>query len=431
MSTTHYDELVQERRVHRTIYVEPAIFAEEMTKIFGGTWVYLAHESQIPNPNDFVTTRLGLRPLIITRDANGELHALINRCAHRASTVCEQEFGNAKRFMCSYHGWTYANDGRLVNVPFDEGYGDELDRETHHLGELPRLETFRGFIFGTLNADAPTLSEYLGEPARDRIAEWVDRSPLGEIVVRANPHRMSYGGNWKLAWDNAGDGLHPTFVHRSFIEMSQKRYGGGRVLSGFGQDPDRTPMYGEDLGHGHVFVDQRPSMTRGFWPAQRPIPGAEHYETQLREREGDAEADAYLEVAPTSGINLSIFPNLLILGNQLQIVEPFAVDRTRLSFWVCAAAGVPEEINRLRMRIAEDFPTMGNPDDLDIYERCHEGLQIPEMEWVDVSKGLRPGAETVDDRGVITAPVTADTPLRGYLKEWRRLMNLEPKLGVA
>jgi phenylpropionate dioxygenase-like ring-hydroxylating dioxygenase large terminal subunit len=425
-----YDELVQSRRVHRSIYTEPAIFAEEMTKIFGATWVYLAHESQIASPNDYVTTRLGLRPIIVTRDKDGVIGAMINRCAHRASPVCQDEHGNTKRFTCPYHGWTYSNTGALVNVPFEEGYGGELDHDSHGLGRLPRVASFRGLIFGTLNAEAPELDEYLGEPAMDRVAEWVDRSPEGEIVVRAYPHRMVYRGNWKLAWDNAGDGLHPTFVHRSFIEMSQRRYGGGKVLSGFGQDPDKTPMFGQDLGRGHIFVDQRPSMTNGFWKAQRPMPGAEHYENSLRERVGDAADDA-LEIAPTSGVNLSIFPNLLILGNQLQIVEPFAVDHTRLTFWVCAAKGAPDEVNIMRMRIGEDFPTMGNPDDLEIYERCHEGLNIPEMEWIDTSKGLRPGGETVDERGVITSAVTSDTPIRGYLKEWRRLMNLEPKLGVV
>lgn len=156
--TARYDELVQSRRVHRSIYVEPEIFAEEMTKIFGGTWVYLAHESQVPAPNDFVQTRLGLRPIIVTRDTDGVIHALINRCAHRASPVCEDECGNAKRFTCPYHGWTYANTGALVNVPFDAGYADELERDLLGLGRL-RVEIFRGFVFGTLNAQAPSLQE--------------------------------------------------------------------------------------------------------------------------------------------------------------------------------------------------------------------------------------------------------------------------------
>ena len=80
-ASEHYDfdELVQEDRVHRLIYTDPAIFAAEMTNIFGAVWVYLGHDSQIPNNDDFITTRLGLRPIILLRDSHGIVRALYNR----------------------------------------------------------------------------------------------------------------------------------------------------------------------------------------------------------------------------------------------------------------------------------------------------------------------------------------------------------------
>jgi phenylpropionate dioxygenase-like ring-hydroxylating dioxygenase large terminal subunit len=421
------DELVQRDRVHRSIYVDPEIFADEMVKIFGGTWVYVAHESEIPNRNDFKTTRLGLRPVIVTRDDDGEIHLLFNRCSHRAATVCQQEAGNAKRFQCSYHGWTYSNTGALVGLPYPKGYGTDFDRSTRGLRAAPRVASYRGFLFATLNLDAPELEEWLG-PAGPILDGFVDRAPAGRIVVR-NRHRMTYRGNWKLAWDNAGDGLHPTYAHRSFVILNEERYGGAKSLSQFKHDPDETGMYGQDLGHGHIFVDQRPGMSRSFWATQRPIPSREPYEQELVERLGADEAARALEAAPGSMINLSIFPNLLILGNQLQIVEPVAPAMTQLSVWVCAAEGVPEEVNVLRMRIAEDFPSIGNSDDVEIYERCQEGLAIPEIEWIDTSKGL--AEETVDERGVRHAPVTYETPIRGYLEEWKRLMASDPKLVVV
>ena len=126
---TDLSHLVEPHRVHRRIYVDPEIFEAEMDKIFGGTWVFLAHESQIAEPNDFITTRLGRRPLILTRDGDGELHALLNRCAHRASTVCQDECGNTRNFQCSYHGWTYSNRGDLVNVPFPRGLPGRFRQE--------------------------------------------------------------------------------------------------------------------------------------------------------------------------------------------------------------------------------------------------------------------------------------------------------------
>jgi len=113
-----WDELVQEDRVHRLIYTDPAIFEMELTNIWGAVWVYLGHESQIPNPDDFITTRLGLRPIILIRDAEGTIRALFNRCTHRGTTLCRKERGNAHVFTCPYHGWSYLSTGKHVS------YGD-------------------------------------------------------------------------------------------------------------------------------------------------------------------------------------------------------------------------------------------------------------------------------------------------------------------
>ena len=107
-----WSELVQEDRVHRLIYSDPKIFEAEMTNIFGGIWVYIAHESEIPNPNDFVTRRLGLRPMIVLRDGDGKLRALFNRCTHRGTTLTRADKGNARSFSCPYHGWNFLNTGQ-------------------------------------------------------------------------------------------------------------------------------------------------------------------------------------------------------------------------------------------------------------------------------------------------------------------------------
>ena len=164
--TDDLDALVEPGRVHRLIYTDPQIFADEMTKIFARTWVFLTHESQIANPNDFVTVLVGLRPLIVTRDDAGGMHGLLNRCAHRASTVCQEESGNAKRFTCGYHGWTYSNTGQLVGLPFPAGYPDSFDKSSRGLFELPRVESYRGFVFGSLSAEVPPIEEWLGPVPR-------------------------------------------------------------------------------------------------------------------------------------------------------------------------------------------------------------------------------------------------------------------------
>ena len=201
-----YDELVFEDRVHRLLYTDPRIFDEEMTKIFGAVWVYLGHESQIPEPNDFVTARLGRRPIILVRDSGGVLRALYNRCTHRGSTVCREARGSAKSFQCGYHGWTFLNSGKLNGVPWPDGYADNFDDEKFNLAQVPRVESYRGFVFGTLNLDAPPLAEYLGGVAGP-LDEWLDRHPGGKVVL-CEANRLKFKGNWKLLYDNSADGYH-------------------------------------------------------------------------------------------------------------------------------------------------------------------------------------------------------------------------------
>jgi phenylpropionate dioxygenase-like ring-hydroxylating dioxygenase large terminal subunit len=426
-----WDDFVQQDRVHRSVYTDPAIFELEMRKIFGGTWAYLGHESEILQPYDFVARRLGPRPLILTRDHSGQVHALFNRCSHRSATVCREAKGSARYFTCGYHGWVYNSAGELVSVPLQEAYGAAFDCARYHLAHVPFVEIYRGFIFGTLNPEAPSLRDYLGH-ARELLDQWLDRAPTGEVVVRSATHRFLVRANWKLIYDNAGDGYHPGFSHQSLLMMAQ-RYGQSRDMTYFQGNPDDTRMYAQSLGSGgHTFIDQRPEMHAiSAWQQQRPQPGREAYEAQLRKQVGDREAERLLEVAVGSGMNLNIFPNLLVIGNQIQVIEPLAVDRTQLTWYATTITGVPEAINVLRMRTQEDFPNFGEVDDVANWEACQEGLSIPEIEWVDMSRHLDTGQERIDARGVITGPVTDDLHLRAYYQEWKRLMSADLRLVVA
>src|SRR5487761_1425213 len=144
-----YDALVKSDRVHSSVYTDPAIFEDELDKIFHRGWVYVGHANEIPNRGDFRLKRIGKYPVIMVRGDDGDVRLLLNRCRHRGATVCQTEAGNAPVFRCAYHGWTYRNNGALTGVTYPDGYGDSLHKEDLGLTRVPRLGNYRGFIFGS------------------------------------------------------------------------------------------------------------------------------------------------------------------------------------------------------------------------------------------------------------------------------------------
>ena len=258
-----------------------------------------------------------------------------------------------------------------------------------------------------------TIEEHLGA-ARPLIDAWVDRFPEGEVVARSGAHRMDCAANWKLVTDNSTDGYHPAFSHRSLLQMAQ-RLGESKDMAYFAESPDEGAMYCRYLGNGHSFIDQRPMYEAAgdYWAQQRPAPGREALEAKIRERYDPAEATRLLDLSVGSQMNLTIFPNLLIIGNQIQSLQPIAVDRTLLVWQATTSPHLPDEINALRMRSQEDFPSFGEPDDLANFAECQRGLSIPEVEWVLMNRGYGiEGRQTLDPDGGVTAPATDDADAR-------------------
>ena len=268
-----FNELIQDDRVHQSIYTDPAIFTAEMTHIFGAVWV-LAHESQMPNNDDFLTAKLGLRPIVVLRDSEGIVRALYNRCTHHGTTLCRLDKGSANVFRCPYHGWTFNNNGKLRVVPWPDGYACDFNDPKFNVAQVPRVEIYRGFIFGTLNMDAPPLDEYL-EGIKGPLDEWLDRHPGGKIAV-CEANRLMYRGNWKLAYDNSCDGYHVVFSHRSLLDMENRLVEeGDKGMSFYKGKPDQQPMYMKYFGHGHHFKDKRPNMDirpGSMWRSKARIP---------------------------------------------------------------------------------------------------------------------------------------------------------------
>src|SRR5687768_14327103 len=153
-------------RVNRRIFTDEQLFEMEMKYIFEGNWVYLAHESQVANPGDYFTTYIGRHPVVITRDKGGKLHCLVNACSHRGAMICRRKVDNRMSFTCPFHGWTFRNDGTLLKVKAPEGAGYAPAFGTngsHDMTKVARFDSYRGFLFGSLNADVLPLQEHLGD----------------------------------------------------------------------------------------------------------------------------------------------------------------------------------------------------------------------------------------------------------------------------
>src|SRR3990170_7971351 len=168
--------------VDRRIFSDQDIYQLELEQIFARAWNFVAHDSQIPNPGDFFMTFIGEDRVIAVRDNEGNPQVLINSCRHRGNAVCRAEEGHSSSFMCTYHGWTYDLKGNLVGVPgFKEVYHEELDRANWGLIKAAQVDTYKGFVFACMDAEAPSLSDYLGEVGRLGISYLANRGAIKMI----------------------------------------------------------------------------------------------------------------------------------------------------------------------------------------------------------------------------------------------------------
>jgi phenylpropionate dioxygenase-like ring-hydroxylating dioxygenase large terminal subunit len=410
-AASRWGRLIEATRVHSSLYTDPAIFAEELERIWYSGWVYVGHTSEVPQPNDYVRKSIGPQDIVMTRDGDGEIHLLVNRCAHRGNQVCDAAEGNSGTFRCPYHGWTYRNTGQLVGYPYNQGYGGKgLDLG---LAPVARVAGHRGFVFGSFAADGPTLLEHLGEAAGeiDRLARL---SPDGEVELNAGWLKHRTRANWKLLAENETDGYHPQFVHGSIFSVTDSPI--GQLYS------DRSSAVTRDLGGGHSENDLRPEFRqmaepmKWFGTTEARVPG---YVAAMRRLHGAAAEDILIEGAP----HVMIFPNLFIAEIQVFVIQPLSVGECVQHSTAVQLKGAPELNRRMVSQCVGSVGPAGMllADDTEMYERNQRGLAQLAPEWLDVRRGL--AREVIDERGLRTGTATDETGIRGFWSHYRSLME--------
>jgi len=369
----------------RNIYTDPALFELELEHLIEGGWVYAAHESQLPNPNDYFTINVGRQPVVLTRDADGKIHGFLNVCAHRGAKLVRHTKGNQKVHLCMFHGWCYNSKGELINVTdeADGGYPPGFDRK--HLGLTPvaQLESYRGFIWVSLNPDVPPLKEYLNG-STTFIDLLVDQSPTGELEVLPGETTYVYHGNWKLQAENGLDGYHVKATHGNYLMTVGRR--------AKGQSSTETKTYDisklDKGASGFYAFDQGHAVLYAVYPNYQDRPNFEFRDSYF-EKHGAARAVWMTERLR----NLMLMPNVFIMdqmSTQIRVFRPLSVDRTEVITYCVASKGESAKARESRLRQYEDFfnaSGMATPDDLAEFRNCQIGFQAKAVPFSDISRG--------------------------------------------
>lgn len=403
----------REFRINGEVYTDGEVFAAEMERIFERSWVYVAHDSELPAAGDYKTVLVGTQPLVLSRHEDGRIYALYNRCRHRGAVVCRQERGHSNFFRCRYHNWVYANNGSLIGMAQSTGYPDDFDRGQYGLVPVPRMTSYRGLVFVSLAEDGPSLAEHLA-PVRRYIDYWLGRSPTEEIEVMIPPHRYEYPGNWKLQAENGYDGYHGNYVHLSWQ----------RVLHLAGESTVEEVQNYRQAGaargfrNGHGLLERPGSLNpNASWTA-RMMERYPMYADAMRRRFSEQDL-----VAISARRNIFIFPNLYLFDTHLRMIVPKAVNRTEVQLYVYGLKGVPEAINEGRVRGHERFygpAGFGAPDDIEVFTEVQTGVQAKGHTWNLLNRGQH--RERMED-GEWVGHTTDESPQRSLYRYWRQVMG--------
>jgi phenylpropionate dioxygenase-like ring-hydroxylating dioxygenase large terminal subunit len=418
--------LVTGDHVHRSVYTDPTIFDLEMKRVFGRAWLYLAHDSELSEPGDYVVRHMGTQAVILTRDKAGFVQTIFNRCAHRGATLCAFQRGSAPQgHQCPYHGWTFHADGDVRFVPQPANYEGALDTSDCRIPGV-RTETYRGFIFGNLDSDAAPLDEFLGH-MKSTIDDLVDRSPTGQLEVGKYQLRHYYRANWKMTFENLNDTIHPGFAHAASVVSAKA------VANDVGRD-NIVPTLGMMMANGKpiqffqdldmVTAPGGHSYIGGHMGADYSPDTADAYTQSLIAYHGNERARDVLSIDRHL---MLLYPSSFWHARYqtIRIMRPVRHDLTEMIGFTVRLVGAPEETHVNAIEYCTGANSAASPviaDDLEIYERLARGNSYVSQEWVPMARGLNEDRETT--KGFTRAPATSEAFIRNQFAAWSQYMSV-------
>ena len=409
----------------RRIFVDADVYQEELEKIFGRAWQMIGHVSLVPNRNDFFHTYMGEDPVILTRDNNGALHAFLNMCRHRGNRIVRADEGNAKNFMCTYHGWTFSNDGKLEHVPgITEAYYGDLPVEELSLIEA-QVDTYAGIVFATWDHEAPSLEAYLGD-ARWYLDTAFNRRAAGTVAV--GPMKWLEPCNWKTPVDNCSDNYHVPISHASSMIAQEKVQGRGRVT----QERQLSTN-----NFNHMFVNGHALTTMELDDEDEDSPRYFHGVTQDNvqqfrdwQREALEHVEERLGAYRARKLNLtnhSLFPNG-VLG--LRLALPRGPLMTEFWHFVVYEADAPEVIaTALRTGHGNNNGAAGlfEQDDIDNWRQVSLSATSPiaRKHAQDLSMGVGHVNGASKLPGEVSERYISENNQRNFYRRWEEFMNAD------